>query len=275
MFLQKLKWLARPATPIFIYQIGKVGSTAIARALERLGLFDVYPVHRLNPSNILRVKREHKARGWPPPTEHTRCLTLYNKLRKSRQPINIISLVREPVGRNFSYYFQNLDKICGVVDAHRRLSTQQLIKQYPVEFPYSDDPLTWFDYEFKQVTGIDLYDRSVCLTNGYHEIRSDPYNVLILRSDAADQVKSEAIGLFLKIDPVPLARTHITEEKPEGLAYQAFRNTIRLTSPYLDYIFLSKYCRHFFDDLSLKKWRDEYAATGSIIPDSFLEISRF
>lgn len=56
-----------------------------------------------------------------------------------------------------SQIFNSLDKIYRTPDTHERIPTEQLVRDFPVEFPYSDDPLTWFEYEFKEVMGVDLY----------------------------------------------------------------------------------------------------------------------
>jgi hypothetical protein len=265
-------WPSR-GDPILIYQMGRVGSSTVKHSLDGLRRFESYQVHRLNPDNIARVKREHERRGWAQPQPDREAKGLRERLIDPRRRLKIITLVREPVGRNFSYYFQNLDKICGTPNAHASIPVEQLVRGFPVEFPYSDDPLTWFDYEFKEVTGINLYDYRLNMEAGFDEVKADPYEVLILRTDAADEVKSEALAGFLGLPtPVPLVQSNVTAHKVQAEAYRKFRDTIRLVPAYLDYMLGSKYCRHFFGRETLGRLRHHYSRTGHIVPDAFLKL---
>ncbi|MGI9065254.1 MAG: putative capsular polysaccharide synthesis family protein [Pyrinomonadaceae bacterium] len=254
--------------------MGKVGSSTIKLTLDRLNLFQSHQVHRLNPDNIARVKREHESRGWAPPAGDLNGLELYERIIKTRAPAKIITLVREPIGRNFSYYFQNLDKICGTPDAHASIPTEQLVRDFPVEFPYSDDPLTWFEYEFKEVLGLDLYSYELNMGRGFAEVKSDLYDILILRTDTADEIKSEALAKFLEVSRAPLVQANITAHKEQAKAYRKFGNSIQMVPAYLDHMLGSKYSCLFFDEKDLSRWRDEYARIGSIVPSSFLELQR-
>ena len=259
--------------PILIYQMGKVGSSSIKLSLDRLNRFESYHVHRLNPDNIARVKREQERHGWPPRGD-LGGLELYERMIRPRRRLRIITLVREPIGRSFSYYFESLDKIYRTPDTHARIPTEQLVRDFPVEFPYSDDPHTWFDYEFKEVLGIDLYGYELNMYRGFAEVKTDLYDVLVLRTDAADQTKEEALAKFLGVARVPLERANITIHKAQAQAYSDFRNSIRMVPSYLDRMLGSKYSRHFFDKETLAGLRDQYSRTGSIIPDAFLELER-
>ncbi len=254
--------------PILIYQIGKVGSSTIRTSLERLGRYDVYQVHRLNPENIARVRRAHDERGWPHPRTDRHGLALYERLVQPRVPARIITLVREPIGRSFSYYFQNLDKICGRRHAHRAIPVERLIRDFPVTFPYSDNHLTWFDDEFKVVTGIDLYQPDLDLKKGYDILDSDVYQVLILQTHAPDAVKAAALSRLLDLDDVPIIRTNVTSRKSAAEAYRRFREQIRLVPAYLDHMLNARYSRTFFDWDDLQRWRQVYGGRGSIIPEA-------
>lgn len=265
------KQVPRPP-PILIYQMGKVGSSTIKASLDRLNLFESYQVHRLNPDNIARVRREHERRGWAHPPGDRLGIELYERMIKPRVRLKIITLVREPIGRNFSYYFQNLDKLCDTPSAHVRIPVEQLVREFPVEFPASDDPLTWFEYEFKEVTGIDLYDYQLNMSGGFAEVKTDLYDVLILRTDATDKTKSEAMAEFLGVRRVPLTQANVTAHKGEAQSYRNFRDTIQMVPAYLDRMLGSKYSRHFFDEGTLCRLRDQYARSGFIIPDAFLEL---
>jgi hypothetical protein len=249
---------------VLIYQMGKVASSTLKASLLPLPQFEVHQVHRLVLDNIRRVHHEHAIRGWQPPTGDPGGLYLQRDLL-SRRPAKIITLVREPVGRNISYYFQNLDKILGRPRAHE-LPIETIIDGFTERFPYSDDPLTWFDYEFKVALGADIYESGFRASAEAHRWRTGVYDILILRCDASDGAKLTALRDFLAAPELVLRQDNVTGGKPSAVAYRAFLALARFPHDYLDRMFESRYARYFFDAPSLARWRDQYANTGSIVP---------
>lgn len=249
---------------VLIYQMGKVASSTIKASLLPLPQYEVRQVHRLVLDNIRRVHREHAIRGWQPPTGDPGGLYLQRDLL-SRRPAKVITLVREPVGRNISYYFQNLDKILGRPRAHE-LPIETIIDGFTEHFPYSDDPLTWFDYEFNAALGADIYESGFQTGAHAHRWRAGVYDILILRCDADDEVKLAALRDFLVAPDLVLRQDNVTTAKPAAGAYRAFHQLARFPHDYLDRMFDNRYARYFFDAPSLARWRNQYANTGSIVP---------
>ncbi len=252
---------------VLIYQMGKVASSTIKASLLPLPRYEVHQVHRLVLSNIERVHREHRARGWPMPSGDPGGLYLQRDLL-ARRPAKVITLVREPIARNISYYFQNLDKILGQMKAHE-LPLQTIIDGYPPEFPYSDDPLTWFDYEFNAALGADVYESGWTPGMTAHRWRAGVYDILILRCDAADEAKLEALREFLDAPVLSMRQANVTSAKRSAAVYQAFTQDVRFPAAYVDRMLGSRYARFFFDATSLAQWRSAYIESGSITPRLF------
>ena len=120
------------SNPVLIYQMGKVASSSIFHSLKTTTDFNAFHVHRLNPKHITRVREGHLQRGDSPPIEDEEGLYLYeNLIKPCRTPIKIISLVREPISRNISAFFQNLQsyerlKNPHVRHGHYNISTNRL-----------------------------------------------------------------------------------------------------------------------------------------------------
>ena len=106
-FLIKRRW-CRISKPVLVYQMGKVASSSVYLSLEKTTDFDVFHVHRLNPENIAKVREEHVQRGDSPPNEKKGLYLYENLIRTRKTHTKIISLVREPIARNISAFFQNL-----------------------------------------------------------------------------------------------------------------------------------------------------------------------
>src|SRR4051812_540398 len=116
--------MSEASSPVLVYQMGKVGSSSITGALSRIPGLEVHQVHRLNVSNIERVQEAHRRRGWPLPPGDEQGLQVIEKYIRPRVPLRIVTLVRDPIARNISYFFQNLDKICNTPSAHSELSVE-------------------------------------------------------------------------------------------------------------------------------------------------------
>jgi len=257
------------SSPVLVYQVGKVGSSSIAASLRHAGL-TVHQVHRLNPDNIARVKREHLLRGWPTPEADLQTEHLYPQFSRPQVPLRVITLVREPIGRNISYYFQNLDKIWNQKDAHHKVPMEKLVRAFQVDYRYSDDPLHWFDYEFRPTLEIDVYRYPFNHRLGSQVISSGKHEVLILRTDLDDAAKAAAIKRFLNIPALPIVSANVTEQKDQRNAYKAFLSTIRMVPEYVEFMLDSKFSRHFFDGETLSNLKRRYLNGGSIIPDDFI-----
>jgi hypothetical protein len=253
---------------VLVYQVGRVGSSTIAASLARLGL-TVHQVHRLNPENIARVREEHRRHGWPAPPGDALGQEVYERIVRRRTPARIVTLVREPIGRNISYYFQNLHKIWNDGRAHANVPLEALVRAFPVEYSFSDDPLTWFDYEFRSMLDVDVYRRPFDPAQGSLEVSSGVYDVLILRTDLADAAKSAALGRFLGVADVPLVPANVTADKPHGAIYRRFLDAIRMVPQYVEHMLGSRFARHFFDESSLRGLRERYLDGGTIVPDAF------
>lgn len=79
-------------------------------------------------------------------------------------------------------------------------------------------------------------------------IRTDNYNILVLRSDLEDGVKVKCIRKFLDIKELHLVQSNITAETKKGMVYKRFLGNETLPKNRLDMMPNSKYTRHFFSD---------------------------
>jgi hypothetical protein len=213
-------------------------------------------VHRLVLDNIRRVHHEHRIRGWAPPTGDPGGLYLQRDIA-SRRPAKVVTLVREPIGRNASYYFQNLDKILGRAQAHE-MPVETIIDGFTETFPYSDDPLSWFDYEFKAALGADVYESGFRAGDWSHRWQSGVYDILVLRTDAPDAEKARALRAFLGVEDLVLRQANVTAEKPSAAAHRAFQTQVKFPAAYVERMLGSRYARFFFDEASLAAWRAAY-----------------
>jgi hypothetical protein len=85
--------------PVVIYQMGKVGSMSVLAALQDCGYEPLHHVHVMNPK-YMRSGTTHD------PVHERNALAAYRDIIEAGRPAKFITLVREPIGRCISAFFQ-------------------------------------------------------------------------------------------------------------------------------------------------------------------------
>ena len=92
--------------PIIVYQMGKVASTTVCETLKNHGFKNILHAHSINPALISKKKHKEMKRGVNRFFLHETAgmyIAATGLVHKSK----VISLVRDPVARNISAFFQN------------------------------------------------------------------------------------------------------------------------------------------------------------------------
>jgi hypothetical protein len=225
--------------PLLIYQMGKVGSHSIYYSLKK-----VYPGLVLHNHTFSFDDRDWRVRKL-----HHHCVV-------KKKPLNIISLTREPIGRNISAFFHNFKRDTGVSYLKSNFSLEELKRLFLDNYNH-DIPLDWFDKHIKSEFGIDVYEKPFPLI-GWATYTHKNARLLVIRSEIEDSAKISAIKKFLDLPIFELKRKNVGENKLYAETYQAFKNKIHLPSEYVNKMCDSKYISHFytknFVDSLRQKW---------------------
>jgi len=243
--------------PVIVYQMGKVGSSSIYQSLKKQIKHPVFHVHRMNLKNINDVAKEYKNAKKVPPDE-TSGLFLNKHVINKSQTVKIISLVREPIERNISAFFQNYERFVGSkYKKYDILEIENLIDNFWGSYNH-EVPLKWFDVEIKNVVGIDVYKYPFPFDKGYIIIQEPPYELLIIKLETEDRVKEDAIKKFLDLDDFKLYSHNVGQKKEYALTYNDFKQKISVPADYINKMCDSKYTRHFYNSEEMgnirKKW---------------------
>jgi|WetSurSiteA1Bulk_404760.scaffolds.fasta_scaffold63042_1 hypothetical protein len=235
------------ATPIFIYQMGKVASTSIYDSLSR-----IYPGVVLHSH---RFSHDHK--NW-------KIRRLYRWTLLKGNPLHVISLTREPIGRNVSSFFQSFERDTGVPYEKSTLSLKEL-KRLFVANPRNAIPLEWFDKEILKNFGIDVYATPFppC---GFATYAQGKIRLLVMRSEIVDQEKVNVIKQFLELPEFQLFNSNVAEHKEYAETYRAFRAKVKLPPDFISKMCDSKYFRHFYSQEVIDKVKQKWTESP---PDSF------
>lgn len=270
--------------PILIYQMGKVGSSSIRNSLFRCtdpGTKLVLMSHEFLPPRERDLARISVEPGFEAAlvaeTERDRQIYQGLPLRARlgwrfrekfytekiyrnfvrRGHVRVITLVREPIATNISMFFQLLDHYLRARPEVQRTDVPALRQLFLRQYNHAR-PLIWFDAELKATLGVDVYAHPFPQTIGHQRISTEQADVLILKSEVDDEVKSRAIADFLGLDKLELVRSNVAEDKSYAGVYGQFKRQIRLPGSLLSRMYGSRYARHFYSAAELARFRERW-----------------
>jgi hypothetical protein len=247
--------------PIVIHQVGKVGSITMYRALQRLNKL-VYHIHTMHVPRIERRMTMFAEAGVKAVQRHfvEACLVHDHVLLPGRRA-KYLSVVRDPLARNVSAFFQNLWLFH---DDHKNITVADvpdLIDAFTNRFDH-DRVLDFYDMEFRDILGIDVYDYPFDHDRQLQRFSQDRAEVLILKTETDNHIKEEAIGDYLRVEQLQLENANVASKKYYAQAYRKFREDLRLSDSYIDRMLDARYTRHFYSDDEREKIRNRWRAAN-------------
>jgi hypothetical protein len=244
---------------ILIYQMGKVGSSTLFATLQDiLGEESLIQLHFLSESFKARASG-HARYKW-----HLDQIVRVEQFRRAypEKRIQIITLVREPVARDISSFFQNPHQFLGPGDSLDNIEVDELIRIYKEKNNYNYT-LNWFDKEFKTYTGIDVYKKGFRPETGYTIFQEDEYDVLLLAMEHLSQCFQQALHEFLGIRVGCLITANESKNKKYSALSAAFKDRIRFPEEELRNIYNSKYVSAFYSAKEVQEFILKWSATSA------------
>jgi hypothetical protein len=217
------------APPVLIFQFGKVGSSSLLDSLAPQWPGLVVHAHTLK-------KRENEP-------EHMAVARKF--LSEKKDPVFVITLVRDPIGRNISAFFQNFERETGVSERQcHTLPIEHLIEVFLSKFPH-DFPLNWFNEHLKEATGIDVFEHEFP-KSGVQIIRRGNVNLLVMVSEIPDWMKEAAVKQFLALDEFRLRSANVGSKKRYAATYRQFLQSFVAPNWYVQRMYGSQFFQHFY-----------------------------
>lgn len=260
---------------LVVYQMGKVGSSTIVASLKALPpTWSVHHVHTLTAEGIATREAiyhkltQERASSYFPRARHL--LSSYYLRSKLPTPTTtavlpnqrwkVITLVREPISRNISEFFQVIDyKLPNFVARYNAgaLTIDETVQTFMAGFDH-DDTLHWFDQEIKPVLGIDVFAEPFPKARGYQIYQGPFADLLLLKLEQMDECAGAAFGEFLGLENFTLVKTNVGEEKAYAAAYNEFKQRLALSPAYLQRMVGSHYVQHFYSDVEIDAMRAKW-----------------
>lgn len=257
--------------PVLIYQMGKVASTTIEASLQRAEVQPFFKVHSLREPK-LAAERQAYASRWQPDAggwhiwESIRAQHLVD--RRNGQ-WTVISLVRDPVARNLSAFFQVAEFRHGIplayLDRHVDAPwvVDVLVDEFLGTYAGHHEPATWFQEELEAVFGIDVYATPFDKGRGFSSYVTDRANVVVIRMEDLRDVFADAMRVVLPGREIPIVSANRGETKSYAELYRRVREEAVLPSAYLDELYRSRYARHFYTDAEIARFRGAWTARST------------
>lgn len=260
---------------LFLFQMGKVGSSTLMTSFNQHGLDkerQIFWVTFLSNNGIEFLRQLH-INGYGVKHELTPRAkrTLYQKQALARvirqhQLLNcrfkVISLVRDPVAINVSGFFQNTrwwpPKLVAKCETKSDGYLTELMDLFLEKYPHHV-PFAWFDSEMKPVFDIDVFADEFPVGDGFRSYHSSYAELLLIKLENLDQCGAQAVKDFLGLKEFSLTRANLARDKWYWEIYKEFSSSITISEEYLNAAYDSKLARHLYSDAEIGAFRSKWS----------------
>lgn len=197
--------------PIFVYQVGKVGSMSVYTSLLS--------------RNVPAI---HTHQIWDSPEKAL-------VARPDQKTTKIITMVREPIARHLAEYMEGMDD--GLVDCEAQMDLcQNLIDRFVLYQKTEDTEFDWFDQEIRRFTGIDIFEYPFDREKGYGLIKQGDWEVLVLKTEKLSD-NEKVIGDFAGIPDFKLKNDNVADKKPYRYLYANLKHDLKIPKEIVEYYY--------------------------------------
>ena len=176
---------------------------------------------------------------------------------------DIISGVRDPLGRNISWFFEQLYYY--IPDYPRQLEmvpdpaklADRWAEVFFEQFPH-DEIFHWFDAEIRDNFGIDVFEHPFDKSRGYAVYEGNGHRLLVLQFERLHHLSS-VIRDFLGLSAYNLQKENVSESKDYGSVYRNFLKRIQFDDAFLDRMYNNRFSRYFYTDEDIETFRRKWS----------------
>ncbi len=244
---------------VLIYQMGKVGSTNLIYHLLRANI-DAYQVHRMDPAYSRELLRQYRSNSNAPYRFSTIVGRQFRKKlldTDTGAAIKVLCPLREPVGRNISHFFQDIERFIDRSDPPSDIS--QLRQTFVDRFEH-DYPQEWFDKEFAKSLKFNIFQNEFPKELGFkvYELTSR-ISLFVFKIELASGSKfKNAFKDYLGIEYPDEPEKNVGSQKKYGQLYKMFKDDLKLPNDLLDRVYTSQFATHFYSDEELSDAKERY-----------------
>jgi hypothetical protein len=287
----------RPAI-LCVHQIGKVGSTSVLETLKHLLPAEkIHQTHVLHERAVLGSIRQwlgefRNAQRPRPPRNLLASVELSRRLAAGTHVDDwyLLSLVREPISRNISDFFENLRRVwvhhlappardaCLAILKSKDVVPAEKIRPVAAELVllfqrgYPREMIdAWFEREIHEGFGIDIFARPFSREEGYQIYRRENVRLLVFRLENLATAFAPGIRTWLAGSPwesaiaagnLSLRRANEAGKKNYAALHAAFLEMLTLDNELVRTEYGSRTARYFYSDDELARFSGGWRRTG-------------
>lgn len=239
--IRNIKKITTDGKTVLVFQPGKVGSTTVYRSLEKM---QINAIHLHTFSDFL--------------SEYKRFI------QECLNSIKIITLVREPIGRDISDFIQYFKWDYLMVDRMHLQKMDSNIEDRLIDSLRNQcnvgDGLEfdWFHTELESLTGIDVFQYPFDKEMGYVQISKGKYQVLVLTLEKLNENR-QIIADFCEIDDFVLENENEAKNKRYKYLYANLMEKIKIPQDIIDkYYYDNKSMDYFYSDDMKRRFLEKY-----------------
>lgn len=237
--------------PIIILSPGKVGSSSVYYTLKKKVENPTYHIHRLSNEGLAKSEKEHKLSDRKSRPFHLIVSkVLKTKLNDYNGPIFLITIIREPISREISAFFQNIDFYQKSLE-HENLEIKKDKAREKLKEKLNNNFINeledWYKEELLNNFSINLFDYPVPVERGYTIVKKGNINLLVLRVERLNQGFGLGVKHLLGLEKfLALESSNIGEKKYYSSSYKQLRDEIKFQPDHLSTILNSKFVQSFY-----------------------------
>lgn len=252
-------------TLVLIYQMARVGSMGLFHTLKES--VPVLHFHHLQPHLLGndRAKEAHVLEtgidGNKPGSDPKNLMPIRQQLLSGEMPFFIICPIREPIGRELSYFYIDLisDRL-----PYASLSdpVDKLINDFATKFPH-DTYSEWFKYEMEAHTGIDVFAHPFPKELGWQVYTNGPIKLLLFKIELGNDHIAQLVREFLGLQTYKFTEFNVGEGLHHGSLYKALKSK-KLPEAFLNKMCESRYFKYFYSDLFIQQTKRKWSQTAAL-----------
>tara|TARA_Y100001970_G_scaffold288237_1_gene414985 strand:+ start:565 stop:1431 length:867 start_codon:yes stop_codon:yes gene_type:complete len=239
--------------PIIILTPGKVGSSSVYYTLKnKMNSNSFFHIHFLSKDGINNSKIKHlNSDRKSIPLHLINSDLLAKKLKNYNGDLKIITIIREPISRSISSFFQNIDFYKNSIENHDlkidELKAMEIIKKNI--YTSINDIEDWFAQEIKYNFNINIKSEKSFLKKGFRCYQNNNTQLLLMRMEDLDSFFEIATQDFFKLKSgIKLKKYNIGNSKYYSKQYKNIKSQIKLEKKDIVKIVSSNYFKEFYFD---------------------------
>lgn len=242
-----------PDKIILTYTYGKVGSTAIHKAISDLSGYRSFQNHFISKEGVAEARRSRGEERDPVHVLQGEAVRREIQADSAR-PIKVITLVRDPVARAVSAVFQPPSIYSGDIrDVPLERMMDTILEVIPSSHAYTEK---WFDRELSNLLGFDFFSRGFDREVGFDVTRQGRFELLSAKLENVAERGAGHIGRFLELGsdlPIPISNARAA--KGNSAVYDMVKRKLKIPAGLLDEVYSSRMCGHFYTSAQLDGFR--------------------